>query len=240
MKNLRSAGPITLAIAMMTIATLPAHAHTEDDPLLTKVMLDLKWQPEQNQHQQALEWDAEAWVGKDLHKLWLKTKGDMDEEQTEESQAQLLYGFAISPYWDALVGWRHDFEPLAEKDWLTVGMQGLAPYFVETEVALFVDDKGDTAATLELERELMITQKWALAPHIEAEFYGQNDAVQGLGSGLATLEAGIDLRYEIRREFAPFIGINWERAFGNTADYRHLAEGHVTERHWVVGLHAWY
>lgn len=240
MNTLLCAGLGAVTTAATIIAVTPAHAHTEDDPLLTKVMLDLKWQPEQNQHEQALEWDAEAWVGKDLHKLWLKTKGDVDEEQTEEAQAQLLYGFAISPYWDALVGWRHDFEPAAEQDWLAIGAQGLAPYFLETEITFFVDDNGDTAATLEMERELMITQKWALAPHMEAEFYGQNDSVRGLGSGLATLEAGIDLRYEIRREFAPFIGVSWERTFGNTAEYSRLSGEHTSERHWVVGLHAWY
>lgn len=227
--------------AWLVAATLTvplAQAHTEDDPLLMKVLVDLQWQPAEDERN--MEWHADTWVGKDLRKLWLKTEGEIDGSVTEEAQAQVLYGHAISPYWDALVGWRHDFKPGDKKNWLAVGAQGLAPYFIETEATFFVDESGGTALSLETRRELMITQKWALAPQLEADFYGQNDSSSGLGSGLATLEAALKLHYEIRREIAPFVGLKWEKAFGNTADYRHLAGEHSSETAWVLGVHAWF
>lgn len=227
-----------LAASVLVLATAPAaFGHTPDDPLLTKVLLDVHWAPSETQN---LDWNARAWVGKDLHKLWLKTEGEVDDGHTEHAQTQLLYGNAVSPYWDAVIGWRHDFQPGEARDWLAVGAQGLAPYFFETEVTFFVGDGGDTALSFETERELMITQKWALSPHIEADFYGQNDPARGLGSGLATVEAGVHLSYEVRREIVPYVGVSWSKAFGNTAEYQADAGHGAAESHAVVGLEAWF
>lgn len=223
-------------LGALALASPTAYAHTPDDPLLSKVMLDLHWAPSEAKN---LDWDAHAWVGKDLHKLWLKSEGEVERGHTEHAQTQLLYGRAIAPYWDALVGWRHDFAPGDAQDWLTIGAQGLAPYF-ETEVAFFVGDGGDTAASFATERELMITQKWALAPHIEADFYGQNDRARGLGAGLAKVEAGIHLSYEARREIVPYVGVSWSKTFGNTARYQTELGHHAQASHAVLGLEAWY
>lgn len=233
MKNL-----LTLGLTAIALTAPLAQAHTEDDPLLMKVLVDLEWQPTESHKN--LEWDTHVWIGKDLNKLWLKTEGETHEGETEEAHTQLLYGRAIAPYWDALVGWRRDFKPGAKRDWLALGARGPAPYFLETEMTVFADDDGDTALSLEVERELMITQTWALAPHVEADFYGQNDPARGLGSGLATLELGLRLHYELRREIAPFVGIKWEKAFGNTASYRQQAGDSTQEHALVAGIHAWF
>lgn len=229
-----------LKLGLIAIALTPplAQAHTEDDPLLMKVLVDLAWQPTESKEN--LEWDTHLWVGKDLNKLWLKTEGEIGEGETEEAHTQLLYGRAVAPYWDVLVGWRRDFKPGAKRDWLALGAHGLAPYFLETEITAFADGDGAAALSLEVERELMITQTWALAPHIEANFYGQNDPIRGLGSGLAILELGLKLHYELRREVAPFVGVKWEKAFGNTADYRQQAGEPTQEHALVVGVHAWF
>lgn len=223
--------------ALMAAST--ASAHPQDDPLLTKVFIDrIEWYPEQEAD--ALVWDVESWAGYDLNKVWLKTDGEVHDGEVEAAQIQLLYGRAIAPYWDAQVGWRHDFKPGEEQDWLALSLTGLMPFFFETEVAFFADASGATALTFETERELMLTQKWVLSPEIELSAYGQNDELRGQGSGLSTLEAGLRLRYEIRREFAPYVGVVWEKSFGNTADLARVAGEGGQETQWVAGIRAWF
>lgn len=224
-------------LALLAAGT--ANAHPQDDPLLTKVFIDrIEWLPEADAD--AFVWDVESWAGYDLNKVWLKTDGEVHDGDVEEAQVQLLYGRAVAPYWDAQVGWRHDFKPGEEQDWLAVSLTGLVPFFFETEIALFADGEGATALTLETERELMLTQQWVLSPELELSAYGQNDQLRGQGSGLSSLEAGIRLRYEIKRELAPYVGVLWEKSFGNTADFAHAAGEKTQETQWVMGIRAWF
>ncbi|MFI2811482.1 copper resistance protein B [Microbulbifer sp. JSM ZJ756] len=220
--------------------------HAPDQPdhvmdhevLLTKVTID---QLEVREHEgSALE--GSAWFGSDRNKLWLKTEVEREEGSTENAELQALYSRAIAPYWDLQVGVRHDFqlEDGDSKNWGAIGFNGLAPYFFEVDSALFVSDDGDTALRLEAEYELLFTQQWILSPEVEANFYGQDDPDTNTGSGLSDVEAGLRLRYEFTPQFAPYIGVNYEKKFGNTADFLR-AEGESTgETTWVVGLHAWF
>jgi copper resistance protein B len=153
---------------------------------------------------------------------------------------QALYSRAIAPYWDLQLGLRHDFQPSPSRSWGVIGIQGIAPYFFEVDTALFIGESGQTALRVEAEYELLFTQKLILTPEVELNFYGQDDKDLNIGSGLSDLEAGLRLRYEIRREFAPYIGVNWNKSFGNTADFA-SAEGEDTDDvQWVVGLRAWF
>lgn len=234
MKNILKTSGLWLFMGAST-----AGAHPQDDPLLTKVFIDrLEWLAEEEGS--AAVWDVESWAGYDLNKIWIKTDGELHDGDIEEAQIQLLYGRAIAPYWDAQVGWRHDFKPGEAQDWLALSLTGLMPFFFETEVALFTDGAGATALTFETERELMLTQKWVLSPELELSAYGQNDELRGQGSGLSALEAGLRLRYEIQREFAPYVGVLWEKSFSNTADFARAAGESTQETQWVVGIRAWF
>lgn len=225
-------------VSTLLLAPL-AQAHVSDDPFLTKVLID-SMEYYHEEHEEGLAWDVEAWAGWDLRKFWLKSEGERNREGETEWLVETAYGLAIAPYWDAQVGWRHDFGLHEEQDWLLLGLQGLAPYFVESEVNLYVDPDGATALSVEAERELLLTQRWVLSPELELLGYGQNDAARGQGSGLAGVEAGLRLRYEITREFAPYVGLTWERALGNTADLRLASGEHEEEVLWTVGLRAWF
>jgi len=210
-----------------------------DDPLLTKVMIDqFEIRDADDGNQGVL--DGQAWVGKDLHKLWFKLELERTDNATEEAELQALYSHAISPYWDVQFGLRNDFQPSPSRQWAVIGFQGLAPYFFEVDTALFIGESGRTAVRLEAEYELLLTQRLILAPEINANFYGQNEAKLGIGSGLSDVEAGLRLRYEIRREFAPYIGVNWHKSFGNTADFARDEGADTTDFQWVIGLRAWF
>ena len=214
-------------------------ADGKDDPLLTKVIID---QLEKRDANGSNPWvlDGQAWIGKDLNKLWLKTELERVEGDTEEAEFQALYSRAIAPYWDLQLGLRHDFQPSPSRSWGVIGVQGIAPYFFEVDTALFIGESGQTALRLEAEYELLFTQQLILTPEVELNFYGQDDEALAIGLGLSDLEAGLRLRYEIRREFAPYIGVNWNKNFGNTADFARDEGEDTDDLQWVIGLRAWF
>ncbi|MDC9726109.1 MAG: copper resistance protein B [Gammaproteobacteria bacterium] len=207
-----------------------------DDPVLTMVKIDqLELSDSDNN-----TWDAQAWLGKDLNKLWLKTEGELTGSDVEEAEIQLLYSRAIAPYWDAQIGWRHDLKPEPNRDWLAIGVKGLAPYFFETDIALFIGEHGNIGVRGQFEYELMLTQKWVLSPEVEFNLFSKNDEDVGIGSGLSDISAGLRLRYEIEREFAPYIGVEWERRFGNSADFARQESESRTHVNWVAGIRIWF
>lgn len=184
--------------------------------------------------------DAQGWVGKDLDKFWLKTDLSQTEGRLEEGEVQALYSRAVSAYWDLQVGIRHDDRPGPSRQWLVLGVQGLAPYWFDVDAALFFTSGGQTSARLQAEYELLITQHLTLSPHLSMTFYGQNDPLYTLGAGFAEATAGLRLSFAIRRELAPYIGVHWRGYYGNTAD--HVTQHGEPKQHseTVLGLQAWF
>jgi len=216
-----------------------ARADTRDDPLLLTVVFD-QIETRDTTGDNTFSWDAEGWFGKDLHKLWFKTDGERTAAKTDEAELQFLYSKAIAAYWDIQFGVRYDFEPSPSRRWVAIGVKGLAPYFFDIDAAIFIGESGRTALRFETGYELLLTQRLILTPDIEINLYGKNDMAVGIGSGLSDIEAGLRLRYEIRREFAPYIGVNWSRLFGNTADFARIAGESTSEAQLVIGLRAWF
>lgn len=228
-----------LVAILLTFTSSAAIAGMGDDPLLGMFKLD-QFEFRAGDGEDPFVWDAQGWIGKDLNKFWFKTEGEYVGGETEEAEVQALYSRAIAPFWDFQVGWRRDIRPQPDRDWLAIGFEGLAPYWFEIDAALFVGEDSRTAARLEAEYEFLFTQKLILTPELEMNLYGKDDPDNGIGSGLSDLELGLRLRYEIRREFAPYIGVNWEKAYGNTADFIQEEGGDVSDTRFVVGIRAWF
>ena len=228
-----------LAAAICLSVADDARADMEDDPLLLTVILD-QLEMRDVGGDNTLSWDGQGWLGRDLHKIWFKTDGERTAGSTDEAELQFLYSKVIARYWDFQLGVRHDFKPSPSRSWAAIGFKGLAPYFFDIDAAAFIGESGRTALRFEAEYELLFTQRLILTPDIEINLYGQNDPDAGIGAGLSDLEAGLRLRYEIRREFAPYIGVNWSRLFGNTADFARIAGEKSSETQLVIGLRAWF
>ena len=216
-----------------------ARASAEDDPLLLMGILD-QFEMRDVTGDNAFTWEGQGWFGKDLRKFWFKTEGERAGGETEAAELQFLYSKAIASYWEIQFGVRHDFEPSPSQSWAVIGVQGLAPYFFETDIAFFVGESGRTALRFESEYELLLTQRLILTPEIEVNFYGQDDAAVGIGSGLSDLELGLRLRYEIRREFAPYIGLKWSKLSGTTKDFARIAGESTSEAQLVIGIRVWF
>jgi copper resistance protein B len=160
-------------------------------------------------------WNAEGWWGDDLNKLWLKTEGEHARDGTRDASADLLWSYAASTFWDWQLGARHDFGQGPSREWAAVGVQGLSPYWFELAATLYAGPQGRTAARLEADYDLLFTQRLILSPNIELNFYGKDDPQRDIHSGLAEAEAGLRLRYEFSRRFAPYIGIDWTHHFAH-------------------------
>jgi len=233
-----------LLLALTLTLTLPAVAPLyagglPDDPILFAVFADqFEWRDAGDDD--LLVWDAQGWIGKDLNKFWWKTNGEMEGGDIDGAELQFLYSRAFARFWDFQVGLRTDIEPDPGRDWAVIGIQGLAPYFFELDAALFVGESGRVAARLEAEYDFLFTQKLILTPELEINAYNKDDPALRIGSGLSDLELGLRLRYEFRREFAPYVGVNWEKKFGSTADYARDDGLSSSDFQLVIGIRAWF
>jgi len=185
-------------------------------------------------------YDVQAWYGRDYDRAVLKAEGDYDDGELQEASTELLWGHAVAAYWNTQAGLRLDSGEGPDRTWLAFGVQGLAPYWFEVDATAYVGDEGRTTLNLEAEYELLLTQQWILQPRVEANWYGKRDSERGIGSGLSELNTGLRLRYEIRREFAPYVGIECSRVFGATADYTRDAGLDIHEMRAVAGVRAWF
>jgi copper resistance protein B len=228
-----------MAAMMFAGLSSTAMAGGADDPLLYKVMID-KLELRNTSGPNALVLDADAWVGYDLDKFWIKTEVERVSGNTEEAEVQFLYSRAIAPFWDFQAGWRHDIKPKPTRDYLALGFKGLSPYQFEVDAGLYIGESGQVNVRLNAEYEYLFTQKWILSPEIEVNIFSEDDAQLGIGSGLSDMELGLRLRYEVRREFAPYIGVNWTKKFGQTADFAKAGGDDASDVRIVAGLRIWF
>jgi len=187
-------------------------------------------------------WDAQGWVGGDYNRFWVKTEGEYSgaTDNLEEGEIQALYSSAISPYFDFQAGVRQDLQPGARPTFAVVGIQGLAPYWFEIDTALFISHDGGLSARVETEYELRLTQRLIFQPRAELNFAFEDVPDLAIGSGLSTAEAGARLRYEFKREFAPYAGVSWGRAVGGTADFLRRDGRDPGGLSFVAGVRLWF
>jgi copper resistance protein B len=186
------------------------------------------------------EYDLQAWYGRDYDRAVLKAEGEIDDGEHHELSTELLWSHAVAAYWNTQLGVRYDGGMEPSRRWLAFGIQGLAPYWFEMDITGYVGEHGRTALGIEAEYELLLTQRLVLQPRIEVMVYGKRDPERELGSGLSDLAAGVRLRYEIRREFAPYIGVERGGKFGGTADFVRAEGKPAKETRVVAGLRFWF
>ncbi|MBB4728424.1 copper resistance protein B [Xanthomonas arboricola] len=186
------------------------------------------------------DWEARAWIGGDIDRLWLRSEGERQDGRTQDASVEAFYGHAISPWWDLLVGARQDIGAGEQRSWAALGVQGLAPYKFETEATLYVGSGSRAALRLEGEYEVLLTNRLILQPRVEADIALTDDDRRGVGSGLEQVEVGLRLRYEITRRFAPYIGWVHSRSFGDTARRATIDDEPARDSRFVAGLRIWF
>lgn len=214
-------------------------AHMGGNDVIGKLLIDqLEAFDGRDGHGQS--WELEGWYGTDANKLWLRSEGERSAGKLQDGDVEAFWSHAIAAYWDSQLGVRHDIGAGPGRTWAAFGVQGLAPYWFQLEATAYAGSSGRTAARLRVDYDVLFTQHLILTPELEANFYGKRDPARGIGSGLSDVRFGLRLRYEIRREFAPYVGINWVRRLGQTADYARAAGEHTLDRQIVAGIRVWF
>jgi copper resistance protein B len=186
-------------------------------------------------------WDAEAWYGGAINRLWLKSEGEGTfGSGPDQAEAQALWSHALDPWFNLQAGVRYDFRPDPERGYLVLGVEGLAPYRFQVDGAAFLSNKGDLSARFGGEYDLRITQRLILQPRIDLDFSLQDVPEIRIGSGLSSAEAGLRLRYEFVPEFAPYVGVHYGRAFGDTARSRRAAGEDAGGWSFLLGVRTWF
>ncbi|MDP3634070.1 MAG: copper resistance protein B [Phenylobacterium sp.] len=204
---------------------------------VSKIQADLlEWAPDGNGYR----WEVEGWYGGDLNRVAFKTEGEgQSGEGVEAAEVQVLYSRAVTRYTDLQVGLRYDLEPRS-RAYAVVSVDALFPYWFEAEGSLFLSEKGDLLGRVEGSYDFRLTERLVFQPRAELEFAAQDIPRSEIGSGLSKGEFELRLRYEVRREFAPYVGVSYERAFGRSADFVRDAGHDVETTRFVVGVRTWF
>ena len=209
-----------------------------DNAVLSMVLLD-RLEGFDGLDSRGLNLDGSAWIGTDFNKLWLKAEAERSAGKSS-GRTEALWSHAVAAFWDLQTGVRHDFGGGPSRQWAVLGVQGIAPYWFNIEAAVYAGAAGRTAARARAEYTVRITQRAILTPEVEVNAYGQSDLARGIGSGFSDARLGLRIRYEIRREFAPYIGINWARKLGQTASLARQESAPRSERQIFAGVRLWF
>lgn len=239
------AGSVFAAILLVVAGLLgasPTSAQVMDDHIYGLVRLnEAEWAT--NEEAAPFAFDADGWVGGDYNRFWFRASGEWEGEGEQAFEAQAVYSRLISPYFEFQTGLRLDVldgDETRSRSHLAAGFMGLAPYWFEVEAFLFVSQDGDVSSRLEAAYDLPFTQRLILEPEVVADLSFTDVPEFGIGAGLSALEAGARMRYEIRPEFAPYVGWVYEGGFGATADLAEAAGHTARVGTFVLGLRAWY
>lgn len=211
-----------------------------DDPAVGMLLLEWLEYTHSRDGGDAAAIDGEAWYGHNFDKLWLKFEGEHSDGRLQDLRTEALWAHAVAPFWNTQLGVRHDFGMRPGRSWAALGIEGMAPYWFETEATFYLGQGGRTAARVSFEYEARFTQRLILQPSLEANFYGRNDPQRGIGSGLSDIEIGLRLRYEIHREFAPYVGVVWQQRLGGSRDYVRAMGEPADDLQFVAGVRVWF
>jgi len=212
-----------------------------ENPVFTYARLD-QFEGRTSGAESEFRWDGEGWIGTDMNKLWVKSEGFNNNSTVSDGDHEALYDRPIPRmrYFDAQVGVRADLDSGPHRAWAAFGIEGLAPGYFEFAPTLYIRDGGNIAGRVVASYDLLLTQRWIAQPEAELNFYNKDDPGRQIGSGLSDLDAGLRLRYEVSRKFAPYVGFAYNEKYGNTANYSHAAGETTCGSQFAFGLRFWY
>lgn len=241
----RERGTLALALGLLltAVSTRPLCAQTapvsaEHMPDRTSMLLVNR--AEVAHGRDAVAWEVRGWTGTPRQRLWVSTEGSVAARRLDHGEAAVLMGRAVSAWWDVVGGLRVDREHDGRGAWGVVGVHGLAPYRFDAESTVAVSADGLVQWRARLEHTVLVTNRWIAQPSYEVEALSRYDDARGRGRGVGVTTAGLRVRYEIRREFAPYVGVTWQRAWNGTATDRRLHHVPIATREAVVGVRVWW
>ncbi len=231
MKNLKINKLVSIGFLCTGLA-INSFAGGSDDPLYTKLTMDSL--ELQNNNEQSIKYDGNIWIGYDINKVYLYSEGEKPKDSSMSSESQFVFSHAISPRMDLQVGVGYDKTPQNHQTWGVLALSGMIPYFIDTRTALLVGEDGNIGLRVSAEYEAVITQKLILVPNISAYLYTKDTPKVDIGKGLSNLTLNLKLQYNITKQFSPYIGVEWNKNYGNTYDLDPVDEVYA-----MVGFKFW-
>lgn len=211
-----------------------------DNAIFTHALLEQaegRW----NGRNEQFRYDGQFWAGTDLNKVWVKSEGTVgNRAKFSDGQHEFLLDHAISPYFDVQGGVRVDLDDAKTRTWAALGVQGLSLYFFDLEATAYIADHGRVAARMKASYDFLITQRLILQPEAEVNFYGKSDVARGNGAGISDIDAGLRLRYEVSRKFAPYVGVSYAGRFFQAADFARREGGKPNDVRFAFGVRTWF
>lgn len=231
--------PEERAAAFPDLSGADTSGHGHDDPLRAMFRAEeAEWQARDGAD--ALHWDVLAWAGFEDNRLWLRDEGEHAAGERTENRLELLWGRPLDAWWDLQAGWRMDSGPGPTRSYAALGVQGLAPQWFHVEATAYLGEGGQLGARLQADYDWLFTNRLILAARLEVDGWAEDDAEAGIGDGLSELTTGLRLRYEVRREFAPYVGVEWQGLLGDTGDLARSAGEERRDTRIVAGLRFWF
>jgi len=231
--------PPSHALPEMPYREMGTMMQMDDTDRFAMILFDqLEWRP--TDQGAAAVWQAQGWYGGDYDKLWVRSEGERVGGSTEDARVEAFWDRIIARWWNLQAGAREDFGGGPPRAWAALGVQGLTPYWFDLEATVYVGDEGRTAARVKAEYDILLTQRLIVQPEVEVNLYGKADPAREIGSGLSDLDAGIRLRYAVRPELAPYVGVAWQRRFGTTADFVRAAGAAAGDVSVLAGVRIWF
>lgn len=232
------ASPVKAEMSMTPTAAAPFGAPVDDEHVFYHLLFDQLegWLG----NNASFKWEGEGWGGTDMNRIVLKSQGELSKGVLEDGDQELLYARPISTYFNLQGGVRYDLDSGPGRGWAAFGIEGLAPQFFHVSATGYVRGEGYFAGKLEGSYDILLTQTLILQPQIELNLYSKRDSARGIGTGLADLDAGLRLRYEISRKFAPYIAMTYENKFGDTANFARAAGEQVSALRFGIGIRTWF
>ena len=210
-----------------------------DDALFGKLLID-QLEATHSSDTNGQFWEAEGWYGNDRDKAWLRTEGERRSATLETADLEVFWNHTVGAFWSTQLGGRQDFGTGPPRTWAALGVEALIAYWFEVEATAYAASSDRTAARLRAEYELLFTQRLILQPEGEINLYGRSDPERRRGSGLSDVQLALRLRYEIRREFAPYLGVSWIRLTGGTADFARQDRQPIVDWQALAGIRMWF
>lgn len=226
--------------AMSTSNAAPFGSPVDDERVYVHALLE-EFEYRAASSDNVSRWEGEAWVGTDNNRLWLRSEGEVDQHgAVKDGQTELFFDRPVTSFFDLQTGVRYDLDSAPGRAWAALGVEGLAPYFLRGAATVYASDSGHFATKVQGSYDLLITQRLILQPQIEANAYTASDPRRRQGSGFSDLDAGLRLRYEVNRKFAPYLGVSYKRTFAQTATYARADGTPVGDLNVLVGVRAWF
>lgn len=236
----RTPAGVTDAVRVAPLDYVGGMQPVMDNSIFTHVLLE-QFEDRAAGNGQQFRYDGQGWIGTDINKLWIKSEGTVDTRgRFNDGDHELLYDRAISTYFDLQAGVRMNLDSGPTRTWAALGIQGLSLYFFDVEATGYVSDRGRTAARLKASYDILLTNRLVLQPEAELNLYSKADRSRSVGSGLSDIDAGLRLRYEFSRKFAPYVGVTYAGYFGQAQPIARAAGDRVQDIRFTFGLRAWF